>query len=352
MPVQFAPPPVIATPAPALARWLPGEVRCADGAVRTIQAPAPRPVLRYGSLVPADAVFGFTVAADGRALDIRATASDRVFWADDLAPSLAAARFAPGARTGCSIRFTAMTQPIATAPMADVFAFAAYQDGPLPQPVLGRIRAASGDCGETRPAPLLRAFPDMDKLPRTPGALGWTVTRYDLDARGVPVHAITAASSGDSALDRAASEALGRSRFAGGAARGCIAPTGLRAATLAAPPPPAIEPLRPAGATCPAELAFATPTAMAMPDPWRRRAIEGWAVVAYDVAPWSAIGNARVLAAQPAAAFGDWALTVIRPATKKTSNTGYTGCVERVLFRMADGAKLPPVPPADELIVR
>ena len=34
------------------------------------------------------------------------------------------------------------------------------------------------------------------------------------------------------------------------------------------------------------------------------RAIEGWAVIAFDVAPWGGTGNVRVVASEPAADFG------------------------------------------------
>jgi hypothetical protein len=50
--------------------------------------------------------------------------------------------------------------------------------------------------------------------------------------------------------------------------------------------------------------------------------------------------RARVLAAQPTAELGDWALNVIRNATKRTSSTGYVGCTDRVRFKIGDEAQL------------
>ena len=71
---------------------------------------------------------------------------------------------------------------------------------------------------------------------------------------------------------------------------------------------------------------------LVFPDPWRRRAIEGWAIVTFDVAPWGEVGNTRVVASEPAAAFGEQAVRLLRGATKPASATGYSGCFERVRF--------------------
>ena len=166
------------------------------------------------------------------------------------------------------------------------------------------------------------------------------MTRYDIDAQGKPTRAATVAGSGNAALNRAAVDAIARSRFEAGARRGCLAPTGLRAAILPAPPAPEEDAMRPAGATCPVKLPNVRPPTLTMPDAYRKRSIEGWAIVAYDVAPWGATGNARVLAAEPTTEFGDWALGVVRSVTKPASNTGYVGCLDRVRFKMGDEAKL------------
>ena len=73
-----------------------------------------------------------------------------------------------------------------------------------------------------------------------------------------------------------------------------------------------------------------------------QRRVVGWALIGYDVAPWGQTGNVRVLAAEPAAAFGEQALNIVRSARKETADTGMTGCVTMVRFVM------PPMkPPAD-----
>jgi TonB family protein len=78
------------------------------------------------------------------------------------------------------------------------------------------------------------------------------------------------------------------------------------------------------------------------PEPYRRRAIEGWAVVTYDVAPWGEINNIQVKASQPSADFGAQAVTVLRSARVKPG-PGAVGCVERVRFVMeSDQAETAP----------
>lgn len=68
-------------------------------------------------------------------------------------------------------------------------------------------------------------------------------------------------------------------------------------------------------------------------------------MIAFDVAPWGQTGNVRVLAAEPAAEFGDAAQQIIRGAVKPPSPTGYTGCVERVRYIIRDGGTAEPPPP-------
>lgn len=333
--------PTIPPPQAQLARWTVGAAECAGAPVAWVRAPAPIPFIRNAPVTAeVGPTYGFTVDADGRLLDIRRKGAGHVAHGEDLAPALAAAHAAPAGRSGCTVRFTVITEPLATAPIQRVFAYAAQVRVP-PRSVLARINAAGGDC--MRPpysAIRRRTYPDYRALPATPGAPSWTVTLYDINARGAPVRVATAGSSGNVALDRAAVDAVARSRWEPRARTGCLAPTPLNAATLAAPPLPEERALRPAGATCPDTLPNVRPPSLTMPEAYRRRAIEGWAVIAYDVAPWGATGNARVLSAQPTAEFGEWALRVVGSVAKPASSTGHTGCVDRVRFAMGEQAKL------------
>ncbi|HEX8216285.1 MAG TPA: TonB family protein, partial [Allosphingosinicella sp.] len=107
---------------------------------------------------------------------------------------------------------------------------------------------------------------------------------------------------------------------------------------LRAPPPPEEAAFRPADATCPSERpAWAHMPPLVFPEEFRRRAIEGWAVLRYDVAPWGATGNVSVLASEPAAAFGEQAVRIVSGARRAAGTQGYTGCVTRVIFILPPG---------------
>lgn len=342
MPVQLPPPPVAISAAPVqqLALWRAGAVSCEGGVATPVRPPAPQPIVRlaYGATAN-ELTLSFSIAATGHPLDIRRVVAGYVPYADDLGPALAATMFPARARTGCTVTFTIAERPVREAPLADLLGYVA-QASTAPSTVVRARLDAAGECSGPYPTVSVRAFPDLKALPMQVGSVGWTWTRFDIDAGGKPGNLVTAASSGNAALDRAAIDALRRSRFAGGARRGCMLPTRIAAATLVPPTPPEEAALRPADATCPATLPFATPPRLTMPQAWQRRSIEGWAVLAYDVAPWGAIGNVRVLAVQPAAEFGDWAQSVMRQATKATTSTGYVGCVDRVIFRIGEEERL------------
>jgi TonB family protein len=72
-----------------------------------------------------------------------------------------------------------------------------------------------------------------------------------------------------------------------------------------------------------------------------QRRIEGWAIIAYDVAPWGEIGNVRVLRAEPADAFGYQARDIVRNARQGSSPTGRSGCVDLVRFVMPNKGQEP-----------
>ncbi|KQM64885.1 hypothetical protein ASE75_07330 [Sphingomonas sp. Leaf17] len=252
----------------------------------------------------------------------------------DIVPALAAARFASGAaRTGCEIRFTATQATIEEAPAQMVVAATIFPEVRPPRAAYARGFAPDTDCMTPPPEVRLRAYPDFKAIPQEPGTSDWTLVGYDIGASGKPSAIGVRYSSGNAALDRAAVTAVGRSRFEPGKRRGCAYPYWRRGAALAAPVSPEALKVRPAGSTCPIETGWATKPVLRYPTAFSRRRIEGWAVVAFDVAPWGQTGNVRVIAAEPAAAFGDAAMQVIRQATQPPSQ-GYVGCIERVRYVM------------------
>ncbi len=92
---------------------------------------------------------------------------------------------------------------------------------------------------------------------------------------------------------------------------------------------------RPTTSNCDAsDDTYATQPRLIYPEAYSKRSIEGWAIVAFDVAPWGELGNLRVLASQPSEDFGQQALQVLRSARKAPSQAGRVGCVDKVVFRM------------------
>ncbi|PKP91061.1 MAG: hypothetical protein CVT77_13320 [Alphaproteobacteria bacterium HGW-Alphaproteobacteria-16] len=82
--------------------------------------------------------------------------------------------------------------------------------------------------------------------------------------------------------------------------------------------------------------AWQRPPASSYPAAFRRRAIEGWAIVSFDLAPWGATGNFKVLVSEPADTFGQQAQQNLARAHAYPSSSGAKGCVVKIVFRMPD----------------
>ena len=344
--VSVAPPaPHAAMPAPAqrtLLAWRP-DAQCDGVPLAAADFRRPAVALAWGAtatLKPVD--YRFTIAADGRTVDIQRDGSDFVPFGDDLAPALAATHFAPGAPRACRVRFVPEQVPLLAAARADLIAYSlAPTMGPLPREAQAVIHGANTCLREPRPQPLLQAFPDFAKVEGRPGVHDWAMIGYDIDAAGRPSAVRVVETTGNTALDAASITAIRASRYAGGPRTGCLYPYWHAPVKLVAPPIPDEAALRPADATCPERRDWTTPPVLRFPEPYRRRAIEGWAVLAYDIAPWGEIGNIRVLAAQPSADFGTQAIQVLRAAKVAPAGQGAVGCVDRVKFVMGPVGGVP-----------
>ena len=326
----------VPTPGPLeqqLARWTPGPIRCGDTAIAPVRLSAVQSALHWGVGEANTVTLQFRIDADGRPLSIRTEGASFVPNGEDIAPALAASTFAPGAaRTDCRVEYRQQLTPLSQADPADLIAYTlAPTNGPLPREGWERIRPADTDClRQPRPAALLRAYPDFRKIAGRPGERQWSMTGYDLDAKGRPVGVRTIDGTGDITLDAAARKAVSASRFTDGKRQGCLYPYWRGAMRLAAPPMADEGQLGPTP-QCPA-APWAQQPRLTYPPAWNRRRIEGWAVVQFDVAPWGETGNARVLASEPAEAFGKQAMQVIRSARRAPSSAGVSGCIERVRF--------------------
>lgn len=319
-----------------LLSWMPGEAQCDGRPVAHVMLRRPLGELGFGPATQMPSIsYTFEIDVAGRPLSIARDSKGNSGFSGEVAPALAASRFAAGARKNCRIAYSAEAKALGEAALEDL---ASYTMAPtsrrLPKEGWDRLKSAGNCFTAPFPQPLLRAFPDFDKLPGTPGVRDWSLVAYDTDGKGAPTGMKTLFGTGNKALDAAAKKAVGDSRFTGGARAGCRYPYWKAAETLAPPPAPTERSLRPQNSNCPAGSRWKRPLATRFPEPWRRRAIEGWAIVTYDLAPWGGVGNAKVVAAQPAADFGQAALTIVQNATAEPSPQGATGCVETVRFTM------------------
>lgn len=320
--------------------------QCGGRIVTPLSAVAPfTQVARLGVEAARSYEMGFTIGDDGRPLGItqRVAVSGGKGYVQgtDLAPALSLWRFpASAAGAACTMTFTPRSVPLDRAAPADLYRVAALRmSNPSEfQTVIQQIRK-SGDCaGPGRPRMLLRAFIDDRRIPQTPGVPSYAVASFDVDADGVPRDPGIVASDGNRVLEAAASDAAARSRYVGNAPRTrCTIPF-VRGASDPVPAPPMPPKTAFPEGRCPDPVRWTRPLSQQFPDAFRRRAIEGWAIIRYDIAPWGATGAVTVLASEPAAAFGDQAHAMIASASAEASPTGAQGCIARVHYRMAGDA--------------
>lgn len=340
---DIQPPPVNPAPGLSIVDVIPGEVTCGDMRQKPVFVARPVPVAQYvPQKFPAEARIDFRIDAAGRPLGIGATQfAEQVYFAnDDLAPALAAWRFAPGAeRANCTVRFTLAAHPVKTAPMALVHrAYSLPHSGGMGDMALReRLRAEAQPCMKQGAlAVRTRAYPEFEKIPQPPGTSSYAMVGFDIDASGEPRRMRILSSDGNDDLDRAAVKAVGKSRFGRSARAGCTYPYHRRQPEpVVAPMLPPTGSFRSADAQCPPEAAkWSPPGRPTFPAAFGRRAIEGVALIGYDVAPWGAVGNVKVLASEPAAAFGEQAKQIVAASTRPALKTGATGCVARIVFKM------------------
>lgn len=351
-PAPPAPPsPVhLAAPHAATPPWRPHLVdyegataQCGGQIVTPLAAVAPfTQVAQLGPDAPRSYEMRFTIGDDGRPLGITqrvATSGPAAYMpGNDLAPALSLWRFpASAAGAACTMTFIARTVPLDRAAPADLYRVAALRMGsPAEFQMVRQEMHRSRDCaGPGRPRMLLRAFIDDRRIPQTPGVPSHAVIRFDVDGDGVPQRIGIVSSDGNHVLEAGASDAAGRSRYVGNAPRtGCTIPF-VRAASDPVPAPPMPPKTAFPEGRCAEPVRWAQPLRQQFPDAFRRRAIEGWAIVRYDIAPWGATGAVTVLASEPSAVFGDQARSMIISARAEASSTGAQGCIARVHYRMA-----------------
>lgn len=325
--------------------WQPGQIRCAEGGVASagLLAPLPSPLIHAAS-DESSVTLTFNIDSDGRPYAIAGETGQAMrYTAGDLMPSLRASRLAvSGARRGCTVTYAPDVRSLADSPLETLARFGVARQARIDGAIWDRF--ASGNCRESRrPALLLQAFPDWRKLEARPGDWGWTYVRYDIDAEGVPANVATVLGSGDPKIDRAGIEAIAATRFAGGPRTGCVHAWWRAPGTIPAPPAGPVK----GNPACDGPDRWERQPRLVYPPAYLNRAVEGWAVLRFDVAPWGEIGAIEVLEAQPTAEFGPAAQAVLRSARFKPNETGLKGCVDRVHFRMTRGGGDPSASDAD-----
>lgn len=320
-----------------LISWTPGDVRCDSVVVAGTPIRRPWNQLFSGTgRMPKPVTLDFAIDASGRPLSIAREAPEFIPFAQDVGPALAASRFEPGApRTKCRVSYTPHAEPLSSAPIEELVSYTIIPtSGRLPREGWERIRATGTCANSPRPRPLVRAYPDYRDVPATPGVRDWSLISYDANDKGQPVNLRVAHGTGNPALNKAALKAVRESRFTEGARTHCLYPYWRAPAKLEAPEKPDTDAFRPADATCAAKTEWATQPTLRFPEFYRRRSIEGWAIVRYDLAPWGEVGNVKILASQPSEDFGQQAVEIIGSARALASAQGATGCVEAVRFAM------------------
>ncbi|UYY58860.1 energy transducer TonB [Sphingomonas sp. S2-65] len=347
-----APPaPPWTAPVGHLVDFVPGQAVCGGSPAVPVHAEQPFPAYALGvpGLKPVPATVTFDIDADGRPVRVAREASPPAppylyYPSQDLVPAFTAWRFAAGQpRNGCRIRFEALAAVATEAPVALIrrYYVAPHQREGDEAAMFRRIHPVDSDCIEGGvPKIRVRAYPAFEHIPQAPGTWSYSMTAFDIDRSGKPVHVRLAESAGNPALDRASIAAIARSRFAPEARHGCTYPYYRRSTEpLAAPTMPDKARFVPASARCPdGDTGWTFMPPLSFPAGFERRRIEGWAIIGYDVAPWGSTGNVRVLAAEPAAAFGEQAERIVGASRQAASPEGRTGCVDVVRFIMPEGS--------------
>jgi hypothetical protein len=333
-----------------LVRYVRTSLRCGSSEMVPVDDVTPLSSVWYpGQInITVDQVLRFRIDADGRALGIvRDSGPAWQGGIDDLAPSLAVTRFAKGApHQECAVTYRREEIPVTQAPIA---ALAEYWATPHPEAVLDRqvyrgLVPAGSDCERDRPPPEVQRFPVFARIPQRPGTLSAVALRYDLDSRGRTRGVTPLAPSGNPALDRAATAAIAQSRYQAGPRTGCLFRF-YQTAKQPTPAPPAPDATSFASADCKDLPKWKSMPPLVFPSAFNRRSVEGWAIIGFDVALWGATGKLKVLASEPAAAFGDAAKDIVAQATLPESKLGQSGCAEIVQFQIRPGGPPPPEPP-------
>jgi TonB family protein len=295
----------------------------------------------------------FHIDAEGRAVGIDAVSALPAWTGGtaDLAPSLAATGFAKGAlRQDCTAVYRRVETRLRDASATDLARYWATphrDNNGFDRAVYEALLPKGSDCDRNWPEPEALHFPFYERFPQRRGTVAALVLRFDLDAKGRTRNVAPVVGSGNAAFDRAAAQAVAHSKYQAGPRTGCIVRFNRRP-VQPIPAPAAPDVARFASSDCKTLPDWKTMPPLTFPEPFNRRNLEGWAIIGFDVAPWGATGNLKVLASEPAAEFGEAAKGIVARATLPESKLGRSGCAEIVRFVIRPGGPAPfeavPVP--------
>ena len=328
--------------------WEVGPATCDGAPAPVIRLERPRPVpidiATAATQGPLTFTFTFRLTAAGRSHAIAPvdapppsdSAGDTTPPDIDLQPALAASTFAPGHEGArCSITYTPHAYALADAAPEDLARLYVMDDDARNfDPLRARFATAATDCfGSLHPLDL--HYPD---IARTPGHAAPVLLRFDTDANGNPVHIETMLNDGDAALVAQVAASLAQSRFQDRNRHGCLWPGGTPAGDLPVPVPRGpLEGFLPPGSTCPVHIAHSLNLAeVPFPPAFRFHGVNGSVVVRFDLLADGTVVGATALLAEPAAAFGEAAVTVISSATGQPAAGTQSGCVARISFELRD----------------
>ena len=336
----------VSSPAPPgrIASFQSSPVRCEDGERVPVRHLAPLPVAVELAGPVAPIRFRFRIDADGRPLGIgQADApADPRLDVRDLAPALAAWRFAPREATACEVSFEVRLDSVETADDSLLYRYAALNrmqipgsgGGALVRQAFARLQLPGSTCA-TDPVPRDPIVLPTRAIPEVPGGISYSFFSYDVDASGRPVHIRLLSSSGNRALDLQGDVALGRARFPAQARSGCLYYFYRYSGEKVPPPPvPPAADFQPSAARCEDDVRrrVAQLFRMQFPIEFIRRPAEGWAIFAFDVAASGALRNVRIVASEPAARFGEEVLRAASEVRLADVAGPRHGCVSRARF--------------------
>jgi len=289
--------------------------------------------------------FTFSVNADGAVTDLKRGPGFAPWPGDEQMATIATWRFAPGAPAkGCKLDLAPAQTALADTAPARLFELAAFERGATPPAVRAALDKAGNCAQRPRRTPDTIAYPDLRGFNDKSAAPAWAGVRYNIDANGAVRDVRIVAGDGNAAFADAAASSVAESRFQPGSPRtGCHATFTARPKITPAPSRQDIKAFERPGDICDLKReAMNVPESKTFPPPYAKKAVAGWAIVRFDVAPWGQIGNVEVVASQPSEAFGIAARGLVSSSHPTAPATGYRGCLVPIIYAVP-----PPVEDAD-----